>query len=61
MTLAGRMQDAVALADCHDTPAPMGDVTREVELELSFEVTDFTYHSLGAAIRGPEPVEGDAH
>jgi hypothetical protein len=61
VTLAGRLQDAVALAGPLETPAPMGDVTREVELELSFEVTDFTYHSLGAAIRGPDAVEGDAH
>jgi hypothetical protein len=61
VTLVGRMQDAVSLAGPLETPAPMGDVTREVELEFSFEVTDFTYHSLGAAIRGPEKVEGDAH
>jgi hypothetical protein len=61
VTLAGRMQDAISLAGPLETPAPMGDVTREVELELSFEVTDFTYHSLGAAIRGPEAVQGDAH
>ncbi len=61
VTLVGRMQDAVSLAGPLETPAPMGDVTREVELEFSFEVTDFTYHSLGAAIRGPEAADADAH
>jgi hypothetical protein len=54
VTLAGRLQDAAALDVPVQAPAPVGDVTREVDLELSFEVSDFVYHSVRADIRSAQ-------
>jgi hypothetical protein len=58
VTLAGRLQDSLAAGQGPAT-TPIGEVVREVALEVSFEVGDFAYHSVAGSLREGEQEAAD--